>query len=119
MFKIKKFVKSFKYAILGIRSLLLQEQNFLFDFVFAIVVLILAFYFPLIPVERAVIIILVFLVLIMEVINSTFERLIDVLEPRLNQTVKTVKDFMSAAVLMMALCAVIVGAIIFLPYILN
>lgn len=119
MFNCQKFFKSFKYAVQGILKLLKQEQNFLFDFVVAIIILLVIFFFPLKNLERAVIIIMVFLMLVLEIINSVVEAIIDVLEPRLSQTVKKVKDFMSAAVLLMAVCAIIVGVVIIWPYIYN
>ena len=117
MFKIKKFFKSFKYAGKGFKTLLHEEQNFLFDFFVALVVLFFCFYFPLTAAERGIIILAVFLVLILEIINSTFERVVDVLEPRLSETVKKIKDFMSLAVLLMAVCAIILGLLIFWKYV--
>jgi diacylglycerol kinase len=57
------------------------------------------------------------LVIIAELVNSAVERITDVLKPRINGYVKEIKDIMAAAVFVSALIAVIVGLIIFVPYI--
>ena len=55
------------------------------------------------------------LLLILEIINTIFERLLDLLKPRLHQYVKDIKDMTAAAVFISSLAAIIIGLIIFLP----
>ncbi len=47
-------------------------------------------------------------VIIMELINSALERIIDMIQPRLHGIAKECKDMMAAAVTLAALCAIVV-----------
>lgn len=58
------------------------------------------------------------LVILMEIVNSSVERVTDVLKPRINGYVKEIKDIMAAAVMLSSLAALIIGLIIFLPHLL-
>jgi diacylglycerol kinase len=53
----------------------------------------------------------------MEVINSAVERVTDVLKPRISSYVKEIKDIMAAAVMLASFVSVLLGIIIFWPYI--
>ena len=55
----------------------------------------------------------------MELVNSAVERVTDVLKPRINTYVKEIKDIMAAAVMLSSFTAIIIGLIIFIPYLLN
>jgi diacylglycerol kinase len=58
-------------------------------------------------------------VLVLEIINSIFERIVDVYKPRLNPYVRDIKDMMAAAVLIASLGAAIIGLMIFIPYLMD
>lgn len=94
-----------------------HEQNFRVQLLLALVVLFFTWFFPLTRGEMIVIILLIFLVLILELLNSAVEKLADVLKPRLSLQIEIVKDIMAAMVLLSSLGAVIIGIIIFWPYI--
>jgi len=64
-------------------------------------------------------IILIGLVLILELINTVVEHLTDLVNSKLLPVAKIVKDAMAAAVLFASLIALVVGAMIFWPYIIN
>ena len=51
-----------------------------------------------------------------ETINTAFEYLCDVVSPNNNEAVKHAKDIAAGAVLICAINAVLMGAMIFLPY---
>jgi diacylglycerol kinase len=52
-------------------------------------------------------------VLVLELLNTSIEHLVDLVKPRLNEYVKEVKDVMAGAVLLASVFAVIIGAVIF------
>ena len=58
-----------------------------------------------------------------EAINSAIEAISDLVSPEYNESIKQTKDLAAGAVLIMAIVAVIIGLIIFIPkiipYILN
>ncbi|MDD5626200.1 MAG: diacylglycerol kinase family protein [Patescibacteria group bacterium] len=109
-------IKSFANAFRGIGYTFRHEVSFRIQIVFAIVVLIGAFYLPLRTLERVVIILLVAMVLILELANSVLERVVDLFQPKIDYIAKAVKDIMAAAVFVAALASVVVGLIIFVPY---
>ena len=57
--------------------------------------------------------------LVMELINTVFERVVDILKPRVHPYARLIKDLMAATVLITSIVAVVVGIIIFYPYIIN
>jgi len=78
--------------------------------------LFLGFYFEITRTEWIFLVLAIGLVLLMEVLNSAIERVVDVLKPRIDDYVKEIKDIMAAAVMLASVVAVIVGLIIFIPY---
>ncbi|PIS42639.1 MAG: diacylglycerol kinase [Candidatus Kerfeldbacteria bacterium CG08_land_8_20_14_0_20_40_16] len=108
--------KSFRYAGRGIRYAFKNEQSFRFQLIASVVVLTIMFLFPLSNWERIVLILLIFMVLALELVNTTFEKMIDILKPRVHFYAEVVKDLMAAVVLIASLGALIIGLYIFLPY---
>jgi len=117
MISVKKFYKSLKYALRGIKQVMKQEHSFRVQLIAALVVLVVVFLLPLDVWERVVLLLLIAAVLVLEVINSIFERLSDGLKPRLNEMVKDVKDMMAGAVLITSCTAALIAAMILWPYI--
>lgn len=115
----KSFVKSFAHALRGLRQVARHELSFRLQLMGAVVVIILVFFVPLATWERILLILMVAAVLVLEVINSIFERLSDAMKPRLNPVVKEVKDMMAGAVLITAVTSVIVAIMIFWSYFAN
>jgi len=110
------FRRSFQDAYRGLVYTFRYELSFRIQSVLAILALLLAFYFPLRLSERVVIILLVALVLVLELINSVVERVVDLFKPRIDNAAKIIKDIMAAAVLLAAVLAAIIGWIIFYPH---
>ena len=115
--KISALIKSFKHAAKGVKYVFKHEQNFRIQVFAAILILLLAFIWKLTRAEIIVILLLIFLVLILELINSAFEKFADILKPRLDLQVGIVKDIMAGMVFCASLAAVIIGLVIFWPYI--
>ena len=119
MIRLKRLINSFKYAARGLHKVFREEQNFQVHIVFTVLVLILAIYFQIPLWQYIIIILLIAFVLILEIINSIIERLIDMLKPRIHQYVKDIKDMGAALVFVGALTAVIVGLLIFIPHLID
>lgn len=111
-----RLFRSFKDAFDGIMYAFFHEPNFRIQLCFGLVALILAVIFPLKGSERLLIVILTFMVLVIELLNTAIEKFIDLLKPRLHHYAKIVKDVMAGAVFITVIGAVIVGLIIFIPY---
>jgi diacylglycerol kinase len=54
-----------------------------------------------------------------EMLNTAIEKIMDHLSPQIHPTVKFVKDVAAGATLIAAIAAAIIGAVIFIPYILK
>jgi diacylglycerol kinase len=55
-------------------------------------------------------------ILVVELVNTVVERVVDILKPRVHPYVKLIKDMMAAVVLISAVFASAIGIIIFYPY---
>lgn len=115
--QIRKLNKSFHDAYRGLKHSIIYERNFQIELVIAAFVLALILIFKVKNWEAIVLILMIMWVLIIELINTVFERIVDIIKPRIHPYVRLVKDVMAAVVLISSLVAVAVGIIIFLPYI--
>ena len=118
-FNIKRFFKSLNCAGRGVYSVYKTEQNFRFQILIALLVIILMLFFGVTRKEVVLLILMIAFVLVMELINSVFERITDMMKPRIHIYAKLCKDIMSGAVLITSLVALVVGLLIFIPYFIN
>jgi diacylglycerol kinase len=118
MLDINRLVRSFKFAFRGLASLVKHEQNFRVHILAAIVVFFCGVYFNIPIWQWCLIILMVACVWILEMMNTVFERLVDLFKPRLHPYVGEIKDIMSASVLVAALASALIGLLIFVPYVL-
>lgn len=119
MVSIKRLFKSFKYAFRGLFKVFYEEQNLKIQSLVGLIIILLGLYFKISQLEWIILILVIGLVILMEIVNSSIERITDVLKPRINGYVKEIKDIMAAAVMLASIIAVIVGLIIFAPYVLK
>ena len=117
MVNIKQLFRSFKNAFRGLFSVIKKEQNFRLHSIAAIAVIFLSVYFQIKIWQWCLIILMITAVFILEMLNTIIERLVDMLQPRVHQYVKEIKDIMSAVVLITALASVAIALLIFGPII--
>jgi diacylglycerol kinase (ATP) len=86
------------YSMEGFRAALKNEHAFRQEVFLCVVLLPLALWLPLTPVERAVLIASLLLVLAIELLNSAIEAVVDRVSLDDNELSKRAKDFGSAAV---------------------
>ena len=118
-FTYRKRVAGFKYAFNGLRLLLCNEPNALLHCIIGILVIIAGFTLDISSMEWIVVVIVCGCVLTAEALNTSIERLADVVSPDYNEAIKKVKDLSAGGVLCAALAAAITGVIIFLPKLIN
>lgn len=119
MVRFKRLFKSFTYAFRGLVKTFREEQNLRIQLFFAALVILLGWYLGINKIEWCIIILAIGLVVLAEIINTAVELVTDVLKPRIDDYVKIIKDITAAAVMMSSVIAVIIGLIIFVPYLLN
>ena len=113
---LKRVIKSFHYALRGIWELFLYTPNARIHLLCAIAVVILAAILGVSKVEWLILVLTIFLVFSMEAMNSALEKLADRVSPEYSPLIRDAKDLAAGAVLLVAIGAVIVGLIIFSPY---
>ncbi|MFA8301345.1 MAG: diacylglycerol kinase family protein [Hyphomicrobiales bacterium] len=116
---VKKTLHSFKYAFNGLIILLKEEQNARIHFIAAIIAIILGFLLEINTLEWAVILLLIGIIISLEMINSAIERIANFVCEEKNEQIKRIKDLAAGAVLVMAIIAVIIAIIIFIPKIIH
>lgn len=114
----KKFsILSFKYAFEGLLAALKEEPNLKFHFLAGFLVLLLSFIFNISKTDLLIIILVIGLVISIELTNTAIEAVVDRFVESEHPGAKLAKDISAGAVLVAAGTSVIVGIIIFLPYI--
>jgi diacylglycerol kinase len=111
-------IRSFGHALRGIATAIRTERSFRYQVVAAIVLFAFLTLLPLQAWEQAILVLVAALVLVLELLNSSLERLTDLAKPRLHPYAGEIKDLMAGAVLVAAISAVIVALIILGPHLL-
>lgn len=107
-------VRSFRFAFRGIK-LASAEPNFRIQLAAAAVVLIAAGLLRVQPGEWLALILVSMAVLLMEMLNTVIEAVVDLASPEYHPLARRAKDLAAGAVLMAAFAAVIVGVYVFVP----
>ncbi len=110
---------SFKAAIRGIMFTFQNERNFRIELYMAAFVFLVLFLLHATLMQAAIIVTMTFLVLMIELMNTAIERVVDILKPRKHPYAKVIKDVSAAMVLILSVGASIVGIIIFVPLIMH
>ena len=112
-------IRSIKFALEGILLVLKSQQNAWIHFVATASVVLGGLIFEITATQWAIIILAIAIVWVAEALNTAFELLCDVTNPEFHPVVKKAKDVSAGAVLISAVGAVIVGLIVFIPYVLR
>jgi diacylglycerol kinase len=107
---------SFRAAARGIFVAFKSERTFRVMVAMGLLMLALIAVLPLAAWERVLLLLLTGAILVLELVNSMVERLVDLLKPRLSAYVGEVKDLMAGAVLMASLFAAVLALLILLPH---
>ena len=116
---LKRLIKSFKYPISGLRYAYKNEQNLVFHLFMTILVVIAGVVLKVTKAEWVILALTIGLVIALELVNTAFEAVVDLVTREYHPLAKVAKDTAAAAVLVMAIAAIIVGLIIFVPHIIE
>jgi diacylglycerol kinase (ATP) len=112
-------VKSFSYALQGIRFMLKTQHNAWLHAVATVTVIVLALYFNVSAIDWRWLITAIAMVWVAETINTALEYVCDVVSPNFHLSVKHAKDIAAGGVLISAIAAVVIGVSTFWPYFLK
>jgi undecaprenol kinase len=110
-----RFLKSFKYALQGIKHCFVSEKNFRMLLVIAAITFFLGIVFRISASEWLAVLFCSALVLSLEMINTAIEKLSNIVTESIHPVIKQVKDIAAGAVCLVSILSFIIGCIIFLP----
>lgn len=113
------FLKSLTYAINGIKYCFKVEKHYKFHIFSFLLIMILSFILKLSRFEFIFVILVSFLVIITEMLNTCIEVVVDMITKEDNVLAMHAKDIGAGAVLVSSILALIVGIIIFIPKIMR
>lgn len=108
--------RSFGYAFEGIHTGILKERNMKIHCLAVILVTAAGTFLGLSAVEWCICLLLFALVISLELVNTAVEAVVDLVTEERKPLAKIAKDTAAGAVLFASLAAVIIGCIIFIPY---
>lgn len=108
-------IKSFNYALQGIKTAYRNEPNLRIHTFFAALALTVALILKLSALEWIILAFTIFYVITLELFNTVLESLVNLVSPEIKPYAKIAKDVAAACVLLGAILSVIVGLILFLP----
>lgn len=117
--RIRRHKVSFKHAWDGLVYTVKSQPNFQFHLLAMLVVIFLGFFYQVSFMEWLVLIFTFNFVLVAEMLNTAVESVVDLITLERRQDAKVAKDVASGMVLVSAFFSVVVGALIFIPKILN
>ncbi len=119
MNKQRSLIKSFGYALSGLRFAWKEDRNIRIHLIAMILVIILSIYFQVNAFEMGILAVMIILVLTTEMVNTAIEKTVDLITKEYREEAKIAKDIGAGMVLISAVGAFIVGILIFAPYILK
>lgn len=112
-------IKSFGWAMNGLRTVWREEANFRIEIFSTIVLLGFATYFNFSAIEWTITVAIITIVLSGEVVNTVIEDLCNKIEPNQDPAIGKIKDMAAGFVLLAALGAGAMGVILILPHLLG
>ena len=111
--------KALGFALEGIGYTIRTQKNMRIHLVIAVCVVSACVFLRLLPLEWALILICIGLVLVAEMLNTAIEAVIDLVSPQYHHLAKTAKDIGAGIVLILAFLAIVVGCIVFVTALLR
>jgi len=107
-----KFSKCVLIAIKGVAHGISKEKNIKIQILIGLCVILISFLLNIPKLDFIIIIFVSFLVIILELINTSIEKLIDKISPVFDKDYGKIKDMMAGAVLLSVILSIIIGFLI-------
>ncbi len=114
-----KLLKAFKHALEGVYTFFSADTNGKIELCIAGIAIATGFVLHISNTEWIAVMLCIAMVISLEMINASIEKLCDLVEPTVHPAIKMIKDIAAGAVLVSAVVSLIIGIIIFLPKILS
>jgi diacylglycerol kinase len=114
---IQKTMKSFRYATRGIGKVIKTENNAKVHLIATVAVVFLGFFMRISLRDWCWLIVSMAFVWVTEIINTCIEKIVDIVSPEYSSKAGAIKDMAAGAVLIAAIAALLIGCLVFYPYI--
>lgn len=118
-FSVRSQIRSFKFAFNGLKILFAEEHNSRIHFLIAACVVVAGIAFKIAISDWIALVFAIGFVIAVEIFNSVVENIADFIHPGKHDMIKKIKDLSAAGVLVSAVTALIIGLMVFLPYIVK
>ena len=108
-------IKSFGFAIEGISAEFKKGRNFRIQVTSGLIALILGFFLKISASEWLDLFLIISIVLILELVNTAVEEIVNLVSPQIQAKAKIAKDVSAGAVLVASIGALCIGFAIFIP----
>lgn len=112
-------LKSFGFAYEGIKTEFKKGRNFRIQIMIGMLATAMGLVLGISTQEWIVLILLIAIVLILELVNTAIEEIINIVSPEIRPEAKIAKDVSAGAVLIASVAAILIGVTLFLPKILS
>ena len=110
--KKNKFYKSVLFALTGIAHGISKERNIKIQVLIGISVILISILLRIPKIEFIIILFISFFVIILELLNTSLEKLIDKICPQYDAEYGRIKDITAGAVLLAVILSIIIGVLI-------
>ncbi|TAJ11557.1 diacylglycerol kinase family protein [Marinilabiliaceae bacterium JC017] len=117
--KNRNLLISLKVAFNGIKLSFLSERNIRIQTIAFIIVVIAGLFFQISKIEWIAVLLTSGIILSIEILNSAIEQILDFSHPHHHKKIGMIKDVSAGAVLIISSFALLVGLIIFVPYLID
>lgn len=108
-------VRSFSYALSGIKTAYKNEPNLRIHTFFALLAITVSAFLGINTIEWLLITFTIFYVITLELLNTVLEAVVNLVSPEVTPYAKIAKDVSAACVLLAAFMSLIIGFVIFIP----
>jgi diacylglycerol kinase (ATP) len=115
-FKAVGRLQSVRHAVAGLAHMVAEERNARIHLAATLVVVFAGWMAGLSPTDWRWIVLAIALVWIIEALNTAIERVCDIVSPGHDPAVGRAKDVAAGAVLVASLAAMVIGTLVFWPY---
>lgn len=115
----RRIIAACVYSVAGLKAAWHREPAFRQELVVVIPGVVVALWLPLSPVEKLLLIVVLVAVLVVELLNSAIEAVVDRVSLERHPLSKSAKDFGSAAVMLTLILALLVWGVLVFPLVLR
>lgn len=112
-------LRKFSYALRGLFVSLKEEKSLVIHAIVALVTVVIGLVLQINVISWAILILTIGLVISSELMNTAIENIVDMVSFKFNFNAKKIKDIAAAATLVLAIIAVVIGLLIFIPRIVE